>query len=189
MESMPCFSCGVYRPDFETEPIGCLGSRDGMSGDCDLYSYSQYRVRADMIMELLRKFDTDEENTYKIPEDIKIDNNISAEVRYKNWNCRVRPLPQDMEEYIYWSFYDFEITKERWDIIVIDMKQEEIDCQLSIDIINNLFNKNCGHIMSGEDDGTPLIKISDDDLDFLANMSKRETGSNFFDNKVNKNGK
>jgi hypothetical protein len=44
--------------------------------------------------------------------------------RLENWLCKVRPLSCDLDEYIDWSNYDFETTKERWDIIVETMRQE-----------------------------------------------------------------
>jgi hypothetical protein len=48
--NMPCFSCGCYRPDFDTMGIGCLGSKNRMSGNCDLYNYDGRKVRTDILM-------------------------------------------------------------------------------------------------------------------------------------------
>ena len=36
----------------------------------------------------------------------------------KNWQCKVRPLFQDMPEYIDWRFYDFETIPIRADILM-----------------------------------------------------------------------
>lgn len=36
----------------------------------------------------------------------------------KNWECKVRPLFRDMNEYIDWRFYDFETTVIRADILM-----------------------------------------------------------------------
>lgn len=42
---------------------------------------------------------------------------VALECRY-NWNRKVRPLPDDMEEYIDWQFYNFETTRVRADILM-----------------------------------------------------------------------
>jgi hypothetical protein len=59
-----------------------------------------------------------------------------------SWNYKIAPLNCDMKEYIDWSFYDFEYTKIRSDILIFIMQQAEIKLKLELQIIGlNKLNK------------------------------------------------